>query len=395
EQLAARALQHLRDALLLELGAVVERGVEAREPLQLGEPRAIAAHALGVVCRALAHGTPELVLRPGHVGGIDVRRGVGRAQVPRQLADHRGLRREVGRVRAGPGGRGGPGAPGGRRGGGGGGRRRPANRPGRRRGSQKGRPTPRSSRDSSCASPRRTSPVNVSHHAIGTSHTGRASPAARARSAVSHAMSASPGSSGPTRSPCQVAVPSGCSSTPWPRSAQSTEYALPPPPGTLAMSWFASQNARAAGEALTISWAAQCAISGETRREISLSTIQSVMNSGWTGPRYAAVPRCTAAASRAWSAAGRSKRRSFSTTGMNAKRLTAPSRWMSQGAGRGSRYSSGENRRRSRSAARVARAACGSWLTLQTVARAFPSVTSGRALSAAGRSAIPASGRRG
>lgn len=46
------------------------------------------------------------------------------------------------------------------------------------------------------------------------------------------------------------------------------------------MRLFASQKRCAMGDAFTISYEAQCAMSGETSRESSLSSIQSVMNSG-------------------------------------------------------------------------------------------------------------------
>lgn len=86
-----------------------------------------------------------------------------------------------------------------------------------------GRPSARSTCAVSRTSPAEGSARKRRRHTSGTTYTGRASPRSRSARAASHAMSTMPGSSGPTRSPCQVAVPSGCSSTPCPASAQRTE----------------------------------------------------------------------------------------------------------------------------------------------------------------------------
>ena len=86
----------------------------------------------------------------------------------------------------------------------------------------------------------------------------------------------------------------------------------------------------------TISYDAQWAASGATRRETSLSIIQSVMNSGWFGPRKTLVSGRTSARTRAASAAGKSNAR-IRSSGSTPKRTAGPSARISNGEGVGSR----------------------------------------------------------
>ena len=102
------------------------------------------------------------------------------------------------------------------------------------------------------------------------------------------------------------------------------------------MRLFASQKRCASGLAFTISYDAQCAMSGLTCVLTCLSSIQSVVNSGWLGPRNALVSGFTAARRRVRSAAGNSIRRSFMSARRTPYRAIGASAWMSHGCGRGS-----------------------------------------------------------
>src|SRR5580765_529998 len=99
EKARARALQDLRDPLRRELGAIVERGVEAREPLELCDARTIAAHAIGIGLRPLAHLATDLEQRAGPVA---VQLAVALGERTLQALDDVGLCGEVAGARVGP-----------------------------------------------------------------------------------------------------------------------------------------------------------------------------------------------------------------------------------------------------------------------------------------------------